>query len=476
MRPIEYYSNNALQQKLYDAVKSKPVMTVNDYTGSHVVRRNDDTGSPLAATSPKDFQEWARKHMVEVHGVHGKTTKELIVDLDPGKNVSWEETKKLTQAVADKMKSLDGVNDVGVQFSGGRGFYVRGYLDTRRMIDNARKSLQEDLGDVLEQQELATLHKPKDDQIRLDISTLHNKGSVRAPYSLNADTGLVSAPLELSRLLGAKREDFSPKKILQSLEEKTSEDNTVKLINLVISQLKHKSTKRHGDMTYLKNTEHPKKVKLGAWGSEEANRLFSVLDDVPLLLRNAMRRHAAEQAAQGNTAALSEPIDDRTKSTAQKEFHYPQEYGRKIGSAEFAPGIPASRKTLKIPSVKTPAQWDLAVQLHEAEKAGKHWDLRLVDPKGHAHSFAIPKSRFPDAHDKMLLALQQATHTKDYALNFEGTIPKGVYGAGKVTMPIKEKVTILKSNDNGIKFERPNGDAFSMFRTSGDKWGIKAIA
>ncbi len=140
---------------------------------------------------------------------------------------------------------------------------------------------------------------------------------------------------------------------------------------------------------------------------------------------------------------------------------------------EFAPGIPTKRSIDPIPTIKNKA-WMLAVQKHEALRAGTHFDLRLVDPNTRkAHSFAIPKTRFPDSNDKPILAVEQPTHTATYALNFTGTIPKGTYGAGKVTMPIKEKVDIVKSNADQINFQRANGSEFVLFRMEGQNWGLK---
>ena len=73
----------------------------------------------------------------------------------------------------------------------------------------------------------------------------------------------------------------------------------------------------------------------------------------------------------------------------------------------------------------------------------------------------------------MLLAIQQPTHTSSYALDFEGNIPAGTYGAGKVTRPIKEEVNVVKANADRIQFERDNGEVFSLFRTKGNNWGFK---
>ena len=147
---------------------------------------------------------------------------------------------------------------------------------------------------------------------------------------------------------------------------------------------------------------------------------------------------------------------------------------------EFAPGVPSSRRMHELPIKAKLPQWTMAVQEHDAKRAGKHWDLRLVDPHtGFAHSWAIPKAKFPELGSRPLLAIQTPTHTADYALNFGAKGPQEIgkgYGKGTVTIKHKEPVKVLDTGTDKIRFQRiidGEPQEFVLFRTKDNSWLIR---
>lgn len=118
----------------------------------------------------------------------------------------------------------------------------------------------------------------------------------------------------------------------------------------------------------------------------------------------------------------------------------------KLAAKEFAPGIPKKEHVPPPPKVKKPEFWDFSVQEHKARRAGKHYDIRLIDPKDRAHSFAVRSLPKPGETAR---APQQPLHTGEYARTFEGVIERG-YGAGKVRIVRKGPAEVIESGADKV--------------------------
>jgi len=639
---FDYYQRKDIKNKILNAIKasdSRETILRQSFSPSHnVLRRKDHQGKLIDLSSRPAFDQWAGMRMSEVHPVFGHTTSNLLVDIDPGKSVSWKKVKEMADTVAKTMDSSDDVKNVTVQFSGDRGFYVRGALGQSMGINKAREKVKS-LMSGLSQREDTVMKKPEANQIRLDTSPMKNRGSVKAPYSLSAITGLVAAPVELKDLLKVEKKDFligkvktaalatRPRvelfarkdgKILSGLFPQQGvgvygggvdpgEDplgaaqrefleeagyNVKNVAPIDVAPFRQRWLKAHnspkqlarkkefpgGTLTHafvgdivgnkqglgedhsswlkdvgFRSVDELLEIQRGVLGSGTPaekrlrNYRLQVLealrgmqeksastirnmkqDDISKfkLKRVSLKKpwehkividkgdikgfaaYSPEEkelkqlwvspgARRSGTAtrliaSFSGPVNralvNKSNKAAQKLYASlgmvdsakrvgPGSKIEMIKSAEFAPGIPKARKIDAIPNIENQS-WMLSIQKHIAQKAGKHYDLRLVDPEtDKAHSFAIPKARLPRRSDRMLLAVQQPTHTSDYALNFTGTIPDDTYGAGTVTMPFKEKIEVVKSNADKIRFQRDNGQRYVLFRTKADTpaWGFKRL-
>jgi DNA ligase D-like protein (predicted 3'-phosphoesterase) len=102
------------------------------------------------------------------------------------------------------------------------------------------------------------------------------------------------------------------------------------------------------------------------------------------------------------------------------------------------------------------------VQEHHARRL--HWDLRL-EMDGVLKSWAVPKG-IPEKKGLKRLAIQTEDHDLSY-IDFEGTIPEGMYGAGEVKIWDSGEYELMERNDK-IKFlakgRRMNGE-YVLLRT-----------
>jgi bifunctional non-homologous end joining protein LigD len=110
--------------------------------------------------------------------------------------------------------------------------------------------------------------------------------------------------------------------------------------------------------------------------------------------------------------------------------------------------------------------------VHEHHARRLHWDLRL-ERDGVLASWAVPKG-IPGDPKRNHLAVHVEDHPLDY-IDFEGEIPEGNYGAGKVLIWDRGTYQPEKFRDDEViavfHGERLKGK-YALFRTRGDDWMI----
>lgn len=120
------------------------------------------------------------------------------------------------------------------------------------------------------------------------------------------------------------------------------------------------------------------------------------------------------------------------------------------------------------PKVKKTGRNRFVVQEHHARRL--HWDFRL-EVEGVLKSWAVPKGP-PEEPGLRRLAVEVEDHPIDY-ITFEGTIPKGEYGAGTVKIWDKGSFKLKRRTKDIYEFwlkgERLNGK-YNLVRFKQRNW------
>jgi bifunctional non-homologous end joining protein LigD len=200
----------------------------------------------------------------------------------------------------------------------------------------------------------------------------------------------------------------------------------------------------------LRGREHP---------TVAAPRSWEELDD-PALGQLRYDEVLARVAHDGDLLALLDALDSRASSSDRLTKY------RSMRDASKTP------EPVPKPKPATGRGNTFVIQEHHARRL--HYDFRL-ERDGVLVSWAVPKN-LPDTTSVNHLAVHTEDHPLEYA-TFEGGIPKGEYGAGKVIIWDSGTYDTEKFNDSAEKGEvivnlhgsRISG-RYALIQTNGDQW------
>ena len=227
--------------------------------------RRDFRGRKITLNSLKDLMFYVNMHYIDiipcVHRIGSNRPDWLVVDIDAGPKVSWEQTKEVTEVVFKIFKKF-GLSPA-LKFSGSRGFQVWSLIEEFPLPENYKPlelrrktkreknyfSLFSDFIRIIQREvdeeipglttcEVAAKEK-RLDKVLLDPSSMKPLGLVRAPYGLHSKTGLISMPLSLRELKEFKPEQARVELVVERYKRKGNEfilkpSNPSKLIQTLI--------------------------------------------------------------------------------------------------------------------------------------------------------------------------------------------------------------------------------------------------
>jgi len=207
----------------------------------------------IQINSENDIQRFVAMHAIDfipyVHKISSDKPGWLILDLDAGEKFLQHENffglmKIVAKLVVEVLEEHE--IEASLKFSGSRGMQIWACLDNSKLrgdvfalyrrfsvyIQNEvekkiqrvpRETLREFYKIVPKGKPITTSmvakKQERKDQILIDWSSMKKHGDVRAPFSMHYKTGLISCPIELSKLSQFKIEDARPEVVVKNLKK-----------------------------------------------------------------------------------------------------------------------------------------------------------------------------------------------------------------------------------------------------------------
>lgn len=194
-----YYFKN--KDKILKEIKDKQVMLyIGTGKNQNILKRNHNEKSIIITNAdsdksgnPDNLIYWADRRLLSVHRVLGTKTKLGFVDLDIH-NFSKPKTLGYAKKLSLILKKEFNVSPIIFE-SGGAGYHVEFELEKEIDIDFLRNKLKDLLDEFNKDFNGFTTGIVSGSGVRTDVSTLHEKGNLRVPYTIGETYGKEKKPI-----------------------------------------------------------------------------------------------------------------------------------------------------------------------------------------------------------------------------------------------------------------------------------------
>ncbi|MBB0995879.1 ATP-dependent DNA ligase [Dietzia maris] len=336
-------------------------------------------------------------------------TRRIVIDLDPGQDVDLDTTAKVALRVRDLLSEA-GLDSFPVT-SGSKGIHLYARLDkavTAASASKVAKQIAQSLAKQTPDLVTATMKRSiREGKVFVDWSQNSGAKTTVAPYSLRGRAEpWVAAPRSWEELGDGGLAHLHWDDVLKRLD---SDGDLLDGLEGTVQKkaTKKKSTSSAGSASRAKKSGGGKKSSSSSDDEDPERSDTSSTDGSDAAHSTDVEGCDAEPASEDAVVtSLAEYRRKRDRRKTPEPFEGEVETDRSDGDGPI-----------------------FVIQEHHARRL--HFDLRL-EHHGVLASWAVPKNLPTEPKDRRL-----AVNTEDHPLGyetFEGTIPKGEYGAGHMTV------------------------------------------
>ncbi|EFV90330.1 ATP-dependent DNA ligase [Dietzia cinnamea P4] len=378
-----------------------------DWVPSVTIEHSSRTVTYPVLDSPATLAWFAQQAALELHvpqwtltnGEPGRTRR-IVIDLDPGESVELDTTAKVALRVRDLLSEA-GLESFPVT-SGSKGIHLYARLDkavTAASASKVAKEIAQSLAKQTPDLVTATMKRSiRDGKVFVDWSQNSGAKTTVAPYSLRGRAEpWVAAPRSWEELGDGGLTHLHWDEVLKRLDADGD----------LLDGLEGTAKKGGSAKEKASSSGSASRAKKSSGGKKSSS---SSADEDP---------EPADTSSTDVEGCDAEPTSGDAVVTSLEEYRRKRD--RRKTPEPFEGEVETDRSGGDGPI--------FVIQEHHARRL--HYDLRL-EHHGVLASWAVPKNLPTEPKDRRL-----AVNTEDHPLGyetFEGTIPKGEYGAGHMTI------------------------------------------